>query len=148
MSEEERKAAMDHAFAVSLGEFDERLAREQVEIEKQRESAAASRGGAGGGGSGADGLQGEGGDAGQGGMPPELPPGEPGEDGSTNSAVMSGGAGNPTAGPRFPAPAGTPDGGDDDVVAKQLREAAESEKDPELRAKLWEEYRKYKARKS
>ena len=33
---------------------------------------------------------------------------------------------------------------DDDVVARQLREAAEAETDPELKAKLWEEYRRYK----
>ena len=33
---------------------------------------------------------------------------------------------------------------DDDVVARQLREAAEKETDPELKKKLWEEYRKYK----
>ncbi|MGB5335872.1 MAG: hypothetical protein WBN07_09640, partial [Woeseiaceae bacterium] len=33
---------------------------------------------------------------------------------------------------------------DDDIVAKQLREAALSEDDPELRKRLWEEYRKYK----
>jgi len=32
----------------------------------------------------------------------------------------------------------------DDIVARQLREAAESEKDPELREKLWKEYEKYK----
>ena len=37
-----------------------------------------------------------------------------------------------------------PDGSDDDVVAKQIREAAMTETDPELREKLWEEYRKYK----
>lgn len=36
------------------------------------------------------------------------------------------------------------DTSDDDVVARQLREAAENEKDPELKKKLWEEYRKYK----
>jgi hypothetical protein len=30
------------------------------------------------------------------------------------------------------------------VVARQLREAAEKETDPELKKKLWEEYRKYK----
>jgi len=33
---------------------------------------------------------------------------------------------------------------DDDIVARQLREAAEQETDPEIKAKLWEEYRKYK----
>ncbi len=33
---------------------------------------------------------------------------------------------------------------DDDIVARQLREAAENETDPELKAKLWKEYRDYK----
>ncbi|MEX2352816.1 MAG: hypothetical protein WD709_01420, partial [Gammaproteobacteria bacterium] len=37
-----------------------------------------------------------------------------------------------------------PDGSDDDIVARQLREAAMQEQDPELREKLWDEYRKYK----
>ena len=36
------------------------------------------------------------------------------------------------------------DGHDDDVVARQLREAAMKEDDPELREKLWDEYREYK----
>jgi hypothetical protein len=33
---------------------------------------------------------------------------------------------------------------DDDIVARQLREAAEGETDPELRKKLWKEYEQYK----
>jgi hypothetical protein len=33
---------------------------------------------------------------------------------------------------------------DDDIVARQLREAAEKETDPELKEKLWQEYRDYK----
>jgi hypothetical protein len=33
---------------------------------------------------------------------------------------------------------------DDDIVARQLREAAEKETDPELKAKLWKEYEAYK----
>jgi len=33
----------------------------------------------------------------------------------------------------------------DDVIARQLREAAQKEKDPVLRDKLWDEYRKYKS---
>jgi hypothetical protein len=36
------------------------------------------------------------------------------------------------------------DYGDDDIVARQLREAAENEADPELKAKLWKEYEEYK----
>jgi hypothetical protein len=33
---------------------------------------------------------------------------------------------------------------DDDIVARQLREAAEKETDPELKKKLWKEYEDYK----
>jgi len=33
---------------------------------------------------------------------------------------------------------------DDDIVARQLREAAENETDPELKEKLWKEYEAYK----
>lgn len=35
-------------------------------------------------------------------------------------------------------------GHDDDIVARQLREAAENETDPELKEKLWKEYEDYK----
>lgn len=35
-------------------------------------------------------------------------------------------------------------GHDDDIVARQLREAAEKETDPELKEKLWKEYEDYK----
>ena len=35
-------------------------------------------------------------------------------------------------------------GEDDDIVARQLREAAENETDPELKEKLWQEYEEYK----
>jgi hypothetical protein len=44
----------------------------------------------------------------------------------------------------FPAPTNIPSGHDDDVVARQIREAATREADPKLREKLWQEYRKYK----
>lgn len=142
MTEEEKAAVWDKQFDVALGDFDQRMAREQIELEKQR---------AAGGGSGKDEQDGEGtggGGSGRGSgqLPSELPPGEGGAANTENAGF--GGVGQPSPGPRFPAPAGTPDGKDDDVVARQLREAAAAEKDPELRAKLWEEYRKYKSRKS
>jgi hypothetical protein len=41
-------------------------------------------------------------------------------------------------------PSDISDGSDDDIVARQLREAAMQEQDPVLREKLWDEYRKYK----
>jgi len=41
-------------------------------------------------------------------------------------------------------PADIPPAHNDDALAAQIRYAAENEKDPEKRAKLWDEYRKYK----
>jgi len=86
-----------------------------------------------------------------------------GSSGSSGSADMpSGGTADmPTAGsggvpsnrnaPPAPGPAATagvpddiPAAKDDDIIARQLREAAQQETDPELKEKLWDEYRKYK----
>ena len=44
-----------------------------------------------------------------------------------------------------PVPEDVPDPQGYDIVAQQLREAAAVETDPELREKLWDEYKKYKA---
>ena len=41
-------------------------------------------------------------------------------------------------------PSDVGDGQDDDIIARQLREAAIAEADPALQEKLWEEYRRYK----
>ena len=46
--------------------------------------------------------------------------------------------------PRGQAPDDVPDARDDDIIARQLREAAMAEPDPVLRDALWEEYRRYK----
>jgi len=54
----------------------------------------------------------------------------------------SGGA--PDAPAVYEAPEDIPAGNDDDIVARQLREAAMREADPEVREALWNEYRKYK----
>jgi hypothetical protein len=40
-------------------------------------------------------------------------------------------------------PTDIPDAKDDDVVARQLREAAMAEIDPDLRQALWDDYRRY-----
>ena len=42
-------------------------------------------------------------------------------------------------------PPNLPDGGDDDIVAQQLRELAENEQDPEKRAIYWQDYLDYKS---
>ena len=63
--------------------------------------------------------------------------------GSASSAALPGPP--PVARAPQPLPPDTPDARDDDVVARQIREAAMAEKDPELRESLWEEYRRYKS---
>ncbi|MCW8126509.1 hypothetical protein OQE62_07970, partial [Microbulbifer halophilus] len=86
-----------------------------------------------------------------------APPGGGGGEGpgaeQNNSSGQATGPGMPTKGRKGEynhtgttpvVPADIPDGDDDDVVARQIREAATRESDPELREKLWEEYRKYK----
>ncbi len=65
-------------------------------------------------------------------------------DSGTTTTGRKGTPGRPLPGAKSP-PDDIPDGSDDDVVARQLREAAEKETDPELKKKLWEEYRRYKA---
>ncbi len=55
------------------------------------------------------------------------------DDGSAGSSSTAGGI-----------PEDISDGSDDDIVARQIREAAQKEKDPVLKEKLWDEYRKYK----
>ncbi len=130
----EATAALDAELFAGLGEFDEMLLREQERIK-----AATPRTDGASGGGGAGGSSGNGSDDGE-------------FDDSRDSQSTSGGEQTygQGAGPgsrqttASSAPPGTPDGSDDDVVARQLREAAEKETDPELKKKLWEEYRKYK----
>jgi len=64
--------------------------------------------------------------------------------GSGMGGASRGGGQMPQDTAKYPPPADIPAGNDDDVVARQLREAAMREPDPAVREKLWDEYRKYK----
>ncbi|MBT8064904.1 MAG: hypothetical protein HKP03_10040 [Xanthomonadales bacterium] len=44
----------------------------------------------------------------------------------------------------IPIPGDVGDGRNDDIVLRQIREAAMNERDPVLREKLWDEYRRIK----
>jgi hypothetical protein len=136
---DEQIAVLDAELFSGLGEFDEMLLREQERVRAEAPVSGAAGGGGGGGGSGVADLA-------------EGAEGSPGPDGGFGTEA-DGGEGNYGAGAgpgaqrqdgRQGVPPDIPDGSDDDVVARQLREAAEKETDPELKKKLWEEYRKYK----
>jgi hypothetical protein len=147
----EAAAALDAELDAGLGEFDQRLLREQERVKAKASKSAAGGAGTGGEGAGTGGQEG-GGTLGENGAKSTA------SGGSASPADTAGaGAGatveqppSAAGGPqgessvRVPPPADVPDGHDDDVVARQLREAAETESDPELRKKLWDEYRRYK----
>lgn len=75
---------------------------------------------------------------------------EPGSAGTASDENGEPAVGTSGSGSRAPGsspgvkPADIGNGNDDDIVARQIREAALKEKDPVLRDKLWDEYRKYK----
>jgi len=147
MTATERRAVLDGQLEKSYGTFDGMIIAERQKAESQANEAGSQVMGNGGGGEGADGdgTEGAEGTFGQGSI-------------SVAAANTGGAAGNGTmpaggatregeysntAPPTFAAPADIPSGDDDDVVARQLREAAMHEPDPVLREKLWDEYRKY-----
>jgi hypothetical protein len=145
-----RTGKLDAELEAGLGEFDELLLREQERI---RASAPRSgqdggaTGGEGGSGSGQAGSAGDSGLAGAAGSAAAGSAGTEAQQGEDVAGPPGAGEGGEGAVARSGAqgqPPGIPDGSDDDVVARQLREAAEQESDPELRNKLWEEYRRYK----
>ncbi len=128
----EQIAALDAELNAGLWNFDELLLREQ-----ERVRAAAPRSADGNAGK-PDGSSTGGTIAGSG----DAQSTRVGDGETTRSAGA--GASKPTRTASKGQPPGIPLGSDDDVVARQLREAAEKEVDPELRKKLGEEYKKYK----
>jgi len=141
---DEKTAVLDRKLDRSLEELDGLLIEEQQELAQK----AGSPGGAGGAGGGREGGQAGGGSAGS--DPERGSGGATGGGGATPpggandpGAATGGGVGGGGESARVPADVG--DGADDDIIARQLREAAMAEEDPELREKLWQEYRDYKA---
>ncbi|MBA3564122.1 MAG: hypothetical protein H0W33_08980 [Gammaproteobacteria bacterium] len=145
---DERRAGLDRELKVSLATFDGKLIAEQERIR-------ASSSGAPGRSGDSEELDEEQGDAATGnstfGGPPPIQTGRepnPGARTSSGAGRVPGGAPSRTGSGSGTGPAqipvDIPDGDDDDVVARQLREAAMNEADPELREKLWDEYRSYK----
>jgi hypothetical protein len=134
----EQVGALNGELERKLREFDELMKRAQIEADKERAAAAA------GGGRTSGELDGRGGRL-------EAPPEDFGAGGAAEessglgaSPDLSGETGRIDERFGGPSPVRPAPAGDDDIVARQLREAAERETDPVLREKLWAEYRNYK----
>lgn len=130
-TEEEKVRTLNEDFAASLNQFDDMLLNEQVKISqtipKQREYRGSESGNS------ADDQD----HSGTSRRTTETSPG---------SRKQPDGITTGTGNTRIPDTKGSKDlsTNDDDIIAKQLREAAEQETDPEIKEKLWEEYQKYK----
>lgn len=140
LSRAERIVLMEKAFYDSINRF------EACELANQSASSSADNSGGGGGDDGqGEGLSENSATASQDmqGTDPtlEIPPPmaeqemQDSESGTTQS---------PASARNGAIPEDIPAANNDDAIAAQIRLAAESETDPEIREKLWNEYRKYK----
>ena len=150
-TEEEKRATLTARLNDIEGDLDDSLQKRQQELRRKPtggtaggsagSNAPSSAGGAGRGASAGtkDGMAGT----------PGQPSDPAGRTASTDSSAgqdrpPSGGYGRPGQ-TDAPVRQRAMDGAtDDDVVARQLREAAERETDPVLKEKLWAEYKKYR----
>ena len=136
----EQVAIPDAELEQGAGEFDAIILQTEAEQREAERQQAATRPPPGATGSSGSGGQGAAGDSPYGeGM---TGGGDYSMGGGMGGAARGGGVPQNTA--KYPPPADIPSGDDDDVVARQLREAAMREPDPAVREKLWDEYRKYK----
>jgi hypothetical protein len=149
MTAAERRAVLDGRLEAGYAVFDGMILGERERAQRDADAAGAgvmgTRSGTGEDGEGAEGA----GEGGQGnGDSPLIIASNAGTPGS-GAGVMGAGNGRQgeydaeNAAATYAPPEDIPSGDDDDVVARQLREAAMREPDPELREKLWDEYRKY-----
>lgn len=157
-TEEETIAGLDAQLGSSMSEFDELLLREMDELQRKRSGSpdGSGRSGTGAGDAGGDGDgSAERGDEANSGAEAAQEGRQTGEQQQGETASTSD-TGERQGGAEGDSPPGEqdtsrttsrdapPPDSDDDIVARQLREAAEKETDPVLREKLWEEYRRYK----
>jgi len=146
MTTADRRAVLDARLEESYAVFDGMIIGEREKAQNEANAAGSDVMGTGAGGEGGAGGDGASGDGG--GLPGSVIVAS-GPAGATGGGYLPGGAAarqgeySNQNQPSFPVPDDIPGGNDDDVVARQLREAATHEPDPELREKLWDEYRKY-----
>ncbi len=146
----EAVAALDAGLSGSLAEFDKLLLEEARKAQARAPASGSSGAQAGGsnnkaGGKGAKQADENGARAGSestsadGSADPQQRGAGPGSPGGRIEGTDPG-----APGPTVAVPPDVGNGSDDDIVARQIRRAAETETNPELREKLWDEYRRYK----
>jgi hypothetical protein len=147
MTATQRRAALDARLEAGYAVFDGAILSERESAQGQANAAGSAVMGTGGGEGEGDGSEAGGLESGQSGGSTVL---ASANNNSTGGGYLPSGASNGREGefsnqnaPTFPVPGDIPNGNNDDVVARQLREVALHEPDPELREKLWNEYRKY-----
>ena len=133
MTTAERVAVLDRQLEASTGVFDAIIREEQrQQRSSRREQSSQSQSASGSGTESASGGR----------NPYEAS--DDGGYGSVGGGIGGRSGGAPENPAVFEAPEDIPSGNDDDIVARQLREAAMREADPDVRKALWNEYRKYK----
>ena len=133
MTTAERVAVLDRQLEASTGVFDAIIREEQRQQRSSRREQSSQSQSSGGSGT----------ESSSGGRNPYEASDEGGY-GSVGGGIGGRSGGAPENPAVFEAPEDIPSGNDDDIVARQLREAAMREADPEVREALWNEYRKYK----
>jgi len=133
----ERAERLGKELEESIGGFDGVLSEEQREVASVGRNTEGFGGGGGGSGGGAAGISlGEQGAAGSGAGSVAVINEQPQQRQSPIQGMSEEEINERT-------PDDIPITVDDDIISRQLREAALAEEDPELRERLWEEYRKY-----
>jgi len=136
----EKLALMEQAFYDSLNKFE--LCRKDSQSESNSASSEGDSGAEGGEGGDLSSLAD---DSLQGTEPPlEQPENAVSPDDSSVERRPNNKQGSSAAVVNGKIPEDIPSAENDDVIAAQIRLAAESETDPDRREKLWNEYRKYK----
>jgi hypothetical protein len=141
LTSEEEAQQLDQQLDERFADFDRLLLREREFLnEKQKEQGEPqnSSGGAAGGGD-LDGFEGldDFGDI--------ASDDSSAQEGKSSTQQTAGQNSYPSNNTKINTPPDLVNSKGDDVIARQLREAAQKEKDPVLREKLWDEYRKYKS---
>jgi hypothetical protein len=148
---DEQREALDGNLQSSLAKFDAMLLKEQQEVAAKRAEHGGGAAGAGGG----TGGEGEGSGSSAGGTASAEGSAKSTDKATGSSKSDRSGRGRDVAtaregteaaeqGDASRVPADVGDGRGDDVVARQIREAAMAEEDPRIRERLWDEYRRYK----